>query len=65
MATLLTDVDLLTRITLGNLHIHMNDECIALRKGDELEEAVDGLHKLYKMLQGEIVDDRYVIEETA
>lgn len=65
MKTLLSDVDLLTDIIGGQLHIHMNDECIALRKGDELEKAVDGIHKLYEMLQGELVDDRYVVEETA
>jgi len=61
MKTLLTDVDYLVNVIGGNISIHMDDKYIAIRQGNELEKALENIHKLYDMLQGELVDDRYVI----
>ncbi len=65
METLQTDIDYLINCIRGCLLIQMDDKFIALREGNELDQAVTQIDRLQVLLQGKIIDDRYVIEETA
>lgn len=59
MKTCMTDVNYLIHATIGAINIHMDDKYIALREGNELQEAMDNLTEIHKLLLD------YVVEETA